>query len=146
MTERALRFRPAARELPSINLTPLIDILFIVLMFLVLTATYRDRSALDFRLPDAETGASVDAEMSDVVRLVVEADGAILVSDRRVSLVELQRELIAAADAKVQTALLAADERSSHGRVVEVMDRVRQAGIVNVRIETTRAPARDLPR
>ena len=132
-----MRFQRRARDLPSINLTPLIDILFLVLMFLVLTATFRGTSALDLTLPSAETAPPVSVDAPGVVRVVVMADGQILVEDRPVTLGELERRLVEMPDRDRLSIILAADARSSHGDVVAVMDRVRRAGIFKLRLETT---------
>jgi biopolymer transport protein ExbD len=136
-----MRFQRTARDLPSINLTPLIDILFLVLMFLVLTATFRGTFALDLMLPAAETAAPASVEAPNIVRVVVTADGQVLMEDRPVSLEEFERRLTALPGRDRLSIILSADARSRHGDVVAVMDRVRRASIFNVRLEAT--PPRD---
>lgn len=134
-----MQFQRRARDLPSINLTPLIDILFLVLMFLVLTATFRGTFALDLTLPAAETAAPVPVETPGIVRVVVAADGQVRLEDRLVTLDELERRLIAMPEPGRLGIILSADARSPHGDIVAVIDRVRRAGIFNLRLETTLA-------
>ena len=136
-----MRFQRKPRDLPSINLTPLIDILFLVRMFLVLTATFRATFALDLRLPVAGTAAPARVEAPGIVRVVLTAEGAILLEDRTVTLEELERRLTAWPNRDRASLVLSADARSRHGDVVAVMDRARRAGIVNLRLEAT--PAAD---
>lgn len=56
VSQRLDRVHSQRRPSPDITLTPLIDILFIVLIFLALTATFRESTALRLTLPEARTG------------------------------------------------------------------------------------------
>ncbi len=133
-----MRFGSPRRISPAINLTPLIDILFIVLIFLVLTATFREATALRLTLPRTTTGERIFRDAPDVVGILIDSAGAVSYGDQVVSLDELsvRLEAISQDDA---TVLLTADSRVNHGRVIEVMDRVRRAGIYRLSIETIRA-------
>ena len=141
-----MKFRRVRRLDPAINLTSLIDILFIVLVFLVLTTTFREATQISIELPDARTGARLNTDPAGMVRVTVAADGSLYVSQRPVSLEEL-RDLFDAASASMAASagdaqvLLQADERAAHGRVVEVMDLARSVGLSRLSIETTRTEA-----
>ncbi len=135
-----MRFHRGARDLPTINLTPLIDILFLVLLFLVLTATFRGTFALDLALPTADTAAPATVEAPGTIRVVLKEDGQLLLRDRPLSLDELETLLLAEPDRDLVSVILTADARSQHGDVVAVMDRVRRAGISNLRLEARRSP------
>ena len=134
--------RPSA----EIILTPLIDILFIVLLFLVLTATFTDSTSLRLSLPQAVTGLPETQQLPGTIRITVDADGTPGIDGRPVSLDDLGRLLDAVADKDALKVLLAADRSASHGDVVAVIDAVRQAGISRLSIETlpqgTATPAR----
>ena len=132
-----MRFQRRSRDLPSINLTPLIDILFLVLMFLMLTATFRDSFVVDVTLPPAETATPAAIDSPDTIRIVVTADGQVVMDDRPITLDELERRLTAMPRREQLSIILSADERSPHGDVVAVMDRARRADILNVRLEAT---------
>ena len=73
-----------------INLVPLIDILFIVLVFLVLTATFREMTELRVNLPAAETGELIRRDDQDRLEIVLDATGQLHVAERRVTLDELE--------------------------------------------------------
>ena len=124
--------RPSA----EIILTPLIDILFIVLLFLVLTATFTDSTSLGLSLPQAATGTRETQQLAGTIRITVDANGTPGIDGRPVSLDDLRRRLEAIADKDALNVLLAADRSASHGDVVAVIDLVRQASIFRLSIET----------
>lgn len=131
-----MRFRRPARAVPEINLTPLIDILFTVLMFLILTTTFREATEMTIVLPESTTGEPLPSETAARVRIELAADGRIVIAGREVALdrlVETLRALPVTADTQL---LLSADEGTPHGRVVQVMDAAREAGARQLSIET----------
>ena len=146
-----MKFRRVRRTDPAINLTSLIDILFIVLVFLVLTTTFREATQISIELPDATTGDRLSANPGSILRVTVAQDGSLYVSEQPTSLAELRALLETvsssasmAASASVDTqVLLEADEHAEHGRVVEVMDLVRSVGLSRLSIETTRTDGRE---
>ena len=137
-----MRFQRTARDAPEISLTPLIDVLFLVLMFLVLTATFRETFVLDLSLPPAETGTPATVAVDGVVRVVVSDGGEVTVEGRPLTLDQLEELLALVPVGPDRQVILSADGRTPHATVVGVMDVVRRAGIPAMRIETTR-PARD---
>ena len=134
---RARRRRPSA----EIILTPLIDILFIVLLFLVLTAAYTESTALNLSLPQAATGIRDPQPLPGTIRITVDADGTLGLDGQPVGLDELGGRLGAVADEDTLNVLLAADRRARHGDVVTVIDAVRLAGISRLSIEALPQPA-----
>ena len=137
-----MRFQRTARDSPVISLTSLIDVLFLVLMFLVLTATFQGTFVLELSLPPAETGIPASVSAPGVVRVVVSDDGQVTIEERRLTLDELERNLSLLPARPDRQVVLSADGRTPHASVVAVMDRVRRAGIQAMRLETTR-PARE---
>jgi biopolymer transport protein ExbD len=135
-----MRFAPPRRDAVDITLTPLIDILFIVLLFLVLTATFTEQTALRVSPPRAATGMPHAADPG-LVRIQVDADGNIAIDSRAATMDDVERRLEAIADKDLALVSIAADARASHGRVIEVVDRIRRAGIFRLDIETFAAPA-----
>jgi len=137
-----MKFSHATRREAEITLTPLIDILFIVLLFLVLTATFTEQTVLRVALPRAATGEPAVEDLS-VVRVVIDANGQIFVGDRIHTLDEVRTRLLAIGDPGRARVTIAADRAASHGNVVQVLDLVRQAGIVRVEIQTFAEPRRN---
>lgn len=132
-----MTIRRPRRLPPEINLTPLIDILFIVLIFLVLTATFADMTTFQVNLPPATTGGEPPArQIPGRVVVSVAADGTVQITGDIVTADELARRLQSRPDRDRLTLVLSADARASHGDVVAVMDRIRRAGILRISIET----------
>lgn len=130
-----MKFSHRTRREAEITLTPLIDILFIVLLFLVLTATFTEQTVLRVALPRAATGEPSVEDVS-LLRVLIDADGQIYLGDRAHTLAEVRTRLQAMGDPDRARVTIAADRAASHGSVVQVLDLVRQAGIVRVNIQT----------
>lgn len=137
-----MTIRRPRRLPPEINLTPLIDILFIVLIFLVLTATFADTTTFQVNLPPATTGEPSARQIPGRVVVSVAADGTIQIAGDIVTADELERRLQSRPDRDRLTLVLSADTRASHGDVVAVMDRIRRAGILRISIETRMVDSR----
>jgi biopolymer transport protein ExbD len=131
-----MRFRVERRVTPEINLTSLIDILFIVLLFLVLTTTFKESTWLRVSLPEATTAEPVQDTVPGPLRVTIDRSELIYVDDQLVRLADLTdrlRELAPTRDTK--EVVLTADRKATHGRVIEVLDRIRRAGLYQLRIE-----------
>ena len=129
-----MQFRRVSRPAPEFNLTPLIDILFIVLMFLILTATFRESTFLRLALPEARTGER-HADVQRQVVIVLDEDDRLLV-DGAPSTFEALAPLFEAVATRDGEVVLAAHRDASHGAVVRVMDLARRAGVHHLDIET----------
>ncbi|MDA1184913.1 MAG: biopolymer transporter ExbD [Acidobacteria bacterium] len=135
-----MKFGSSERAPAEINLTPLMDILFLVLVFLVMTATFTRRTFVDIDLPRAGTGAPEGTE-PNVIRIDVDADGRVYLEGQSVGLEGARQWLLAMPRQGAMTVVLAADERTPHGQVIQVIDMVRESSITRVHIETVPAPA-----
>ncbi len=130
-------FSPRRRRLPLIlDLTPLIDVVFLLLIFFMVTTTFvPDATGLQVDLPRSDTQQVVGE--SDDLTLQVGADGAVAIDGRALSLEQLSAELRKAARTNPNTLIvLEADTATSHGRVVEVMDLAREIGLTSFAIAT----------
>lgn len=134
-----MQFPRASRQVPEFNLTPLIDILFIVLMFLILTATFRESTFLRLALPEASTGER-HADVKRQLVIVIGADDSLQMGGAPVTLDDLAPALDAVAK-NDEEVVLAAHREATHGIVVRVMDLARRAGVHHLDIETTEPPA-----
>lgn len=119
-------------EHDEINLTSLIDILFIVLIFLMLTTSFASRSGVEISLPKStQQREAVDTEM---IEIELTAEGEIFVGGNRRTVEELKAFLNEIPD-KERPLALRADELARHGRVVELLDVIRGAGFKKLGIE-----------
>ena len=137
-----MSFRPARRPGSEIILTPLIDILFTVLLFLVLTATFTEQTVVRISLPRSVTGATITYDPR-VMRILVDADGHMYVNGQIQTLDDVKRRLDAIPEADRSFVTISADENAKHGRVVQIVDLIRQAGILRLDIETVSGVAPD---
>ncbi len=124
---------------PEINLVPLIDVLFCLILFLVVTTTFNQRSVMKLQLPNAQTNAQVDANEALIV--LIDADGKFFVGNNEVLKPDVQslKETISrvAGKNRDQPVILRADARTPHQSVVTAMDALGQLGFVKLSIATT---------
>lgn len=118
----------------DINVTPLVDVVLVLLVLMMVTATAIASRTIPVQLPTAGTGADPNAKQPMVV--AVDEAGAIFVDKRRVDEAELRA---AARDKRPESAILAADGRAQHDKVVRVLDLLRSERVVKVAI-VVRAP------
>lgn len=130
-----MKFTSRQRLPAEINLMPLIDILFLVLVFLVVTATFTERTILPIALPQAATAAP-DAGKGSGLVVSIDAGGALYLDGREQDVDAVARRLQAIRDPGSTTITIAADSRVAHGRVIQIVDLVREAGIVRLDIQT----------
>ena len=123
---------------PEINLISLIDVIFCIIVFLVVTTTFDVRTSLRLQLPTAE-GAVMEAS-DDPLTVVVDVEGRLYLGTR-----ELPKDdvgaLVAAlsaveGDRATVRVVLRADGRAPHQAVVTAMDALGQAGFVRISIAT----------
>lgn len=122
----------------EINLVPLIDVLLVIIIFLVVSATFSRINELQINLPTAE--AAAPEHKPDVVSVAVDAAGRYTVNE--VELADRSVDAIAAAlrkaagSAKEPTIVINADAASTHQSVVNVMEASRQAGYTHITFAT----------
>jgi biopolymer transport protein ExbD len=116
-------------------------------MFLILTTTFREATEMKIVLPESRTGQPLPTDTPTRVRIEVDADGRVVLAGQQLPLAQLAASLRALPVTPDTQLLLTADERTPHGRVVEVMDAAREAGALQLSIETYRldAPMRPGP-
>ncbi len=122
------------REPPAdINLTPLIDVVFLLLIFFMVSTTFERNAELIVELPEASAEASpVTVETIDVV---IDAKGRFYVNERQLVNTQLEtvrRALVKAADGEDPPVTLTADANTPHQAVMTVMDAARQAGLARL--------------
>ena len=120
----------------SVNLTPLIDMVFILLIFFLVTASFTKESGIQVEQPTAQT--SVRQEHASLV-IGIARNGDIWIDGRRVELrsVRPQVERLQAQNPE-GSVVIASDRAAEVALLIEVMDQVRLAGIDNVAIAAAR--------
>lgn len=121
------------RKIPS--LTPLIDIVFLLLVFFMLTAHFVKDEALDISLPEAESSVVLNKE--DVLEIFLDNSGHILINKKHIAVTDLDRVLKQQLQGrKNKQVILHGDKVAKLGLTVQVMDAARKAGASSLDIVT----------
>lgn len=129
----------------TLNVTSLVDVLFLLLIFFMVTGTFKRAGEMQLDLPESST-SSPRSEGADSYqnKLVLREDGTVLLNDQKVDLSQLAARLkqLAAQDAKASI-LLNAESGARYGDAIHLMDLVREAGFGGVSVGTQLKTFRD---
>ncbi len=116
----------------EINLTPMLDVTFIMLIFFIVTASFVKESGIDVNRPGASTA---ERKERGNILVAISESGEIWIDKRQVDVraVRANIERLRAENPE-GTVIIQADENSRNGMVVKVMDAARQAGVADVSI------------
>jgi len=135
-----MKFRQSIElERPGLPLAPMIDIVFLLLIFFLVTWAYaRFETELDVRVPVAEEGAEPQRSIGEMI-LNVREDGTIVLEGREVDPATLHERLVNIASVYRDVAvILRGDRDTRYENIVRVLDLCRKAGIWNVAFATDR--------
>ena len=122
----------------EVNLTPLIDVVFLLLIFFMVSSTFDRHAKLKVQLPQAD--AQAQQKVDDPIVLSIDSKGKYYINDRQVvneQLDTLKRALEkTVGDRTNVTLLLRADGRTEHQSVVRAMDAAAQLGLTKLSIAT----------
>ena len=117
------------------DMTPMIDVVFLLLIFFMISTTFINNPGIKITLPEAEAD-EIKTEKTKI-KLTISDKGDIYIDDEKVGMDVLDNIFTSAAKkAKESIVIISADENASHGTVVEVMDRAKNSGITRLAIET----------
>ncbi|MGL5833251.1 MAG: ExbD/TolR family protein [Waterburya sp.] len=117
---------PDEPEIPfQINIVPMIDVIFAILTFFIMSSLSLNRSAgISVNLPSAKTAES---KQNTPIYITVEKDGDVFLEKKQVNIDQLSNSLKESIkDQSKSLVVINADKQVNHGQVVKVMDRVRQ--------------------
>ncbi|MGH1486714.1 MAG: ExbD/TolR family protein [Cellvibrionaceae bacterium] len=139
-----MEFRRQIRTEDSINLTPLIDVVFLLLIFFMVSTTFTKETHLAVDLPEASAEAEVVANGG--IDIVISASGDYTINGQALINQQAQTllrglEKIAAGNVK-QPLVITADANAAHQSVVKAMDIAGKLGFAQLRI-TTKEPVED---
>lgn len=123
------------RHLSQINVTPLVDVMLVLLVIFMITAPMM-QAGIDVNLPKVEASAIKSDEQSIVV--TVDKRGRLYVNDSHVSSASLMQRLSSMSDGtdKNATVVLRADASVPYGKIMEAMAQIRKAGITRIGLMT----------
>ncbi len=140
-----MKFPRTPREPVDINLAPLIDVVFILLLFFVVTTTFTRETQLKVDLPEAVSGTPPEAAVKAPLEILVASDGSFalngksLVTNDLAALMEALR--VESAGDQSLPVMLSADAQAPHQAVVTAMDAASKLGFAKLRITTVEAQA-----
>ena len=136
-----MRLQNHVKEDPTVDLTSLIDVVFLLLIFFMVSTTFERESVLKVDLPEASAVAERE-ELPDSLELVIDAQGRMYLNDQR--LIDSEERTIRAAIEQLAgenrdvPMILRADRETPHHFVVTAMDVAAQLGFLNLSIATDR--------
>lgn len=126
-----MRFRKAKEEEPRLGLAPLIDIVFLLLIFFMVTSHFDVASGLRIQLP--EVAQRLFNQKDNQLRLIIDKSGGMFLEGKRLDLKTLEKKLEKAVNEKDLVHLvLQADKDVRHGAVVQAMDVAKSVGINSI--------------
>ena len=129
---RIRRFNPEQEEEAEINITPLLDIVFIMLIFFIVTTSFVRESGVSVNRPAAATAKH---KPKAIIMVGIKSNGEIWMEKRMTDIRAVRANVERLhAENPVASALIVADEEVKTGLLVDVMDQIRLAGIENVSI------------
>ncbi len=137
MSRMVFRERRSRRQV-QLNVTSLVDVLFLLLIFFMLTGTFKRMGEMELKLPESTTSTPAPGAQPHAVELDVRQNGEVTLEGRAVDPADLEERLraIVAKDPESRITLNA-DETVPHGRVVHMLDVIRDAGFAGVGFGTT---------
>lgn len=142
-----MRFRKPTVEPLEVNLTPMIDCLLFLIVFLLLATSFNHFSRLNIVLPEAEGVALT--EQTNSIEVAVQEDGSYLVngislaSSSEAELINMLKQ--EAGSEREMLFVIAADANATHQSVVRVMDIAGKLGFLNLNISTVMPLGQTLP-
>ena len=133
-----MNLRQAHDDEPEVNLTPLIDVVFILLIFFMVSTTFQKESEINIELPEASADPVEDKQ--DVLELIIDAEGRYFIGQQQVVNTELQTLKKAISkflgDRTGLPVVIRADRRTPYESVVRAMDATAQLGLVQMSLAT----------
>jgi len=129
----------------DLNITPLIDVVFLLLIFFMVSTTFQRESEITIELPES-SGDAVEKEKT-VIEVSVDSQGSYFVNKRRLKnndIKTLKKAIsVTRGDNKEPKLIISADKMTPHQSVIKVMDAARQLGLVNLTFATKQAKKKE---
>ncbi len=126
------RWQSRSNDEEGVNLTPMLDVVFILLIFFIVTASFVKESGIDINRPDAAT--AVRKERGNIL-VAITPSGQIWIDRRQVDIRAVRANIERLHAENPQGAVvIQADRESKNGLLVEVMDAAKLAGVENISI------------
>jgi len=135
-----MNLQPSDSDEPEVNLTPLIDVVFLLLIFFMVSTTFEHQSRIQIELPEATAEATKPDDES--LEIIIDAQGRYFLGDQQVVNTELKTLKGAiskvAGDREGLPVIIRADAKTPHQAVITALDATSQLGMTRISLATTR--------
>ncbi len=127
-----------------VNLTPLIDTVFLLLIFFMMTTTFNKETQLKINLPEAKTEKSIKQQQS--IRIIIDENGEYAIDDFEHTLINSKLDTLKLALKKAvgeqsdPSLLISADKNAPHYAVMKAMEAARDLGLMKLGFEAQQKP------
>lgn len=131
-----MKFKRKLETRAVVDLVPMIDVVFQLILFFLVSTTFAVLPGISLQLPVSETA---EGTRTNGITITVSAEGAVMVNQESVPIEELDaalEKLSLAAPRDAVPVSLEADERTQNGTIVRVLDSLRRTGFVGVNLRT----------
>lgn len=133
-----MNLRPQRKDDVELNITPLIDVVFLLLIFFMVSTTFDRESEINITLPEAsEEYTEIEP---DAVYVEIDTEGRVFINEQPLVNTQLLtiREALrdAIIDLEAPPVIISADAKATHQMVIRVMDAARQLGLVKITFAT----------
>jgi biopolymer transport protein ExbD len=135
-----MNLQPGSEDEPEINLTPLIDVVFLLLIFFMVSTTFEHQSRIKIELPEATAEPTEQEE--EPLEIIIDAQGRYFIGEEQV--VNTRLKTLKAAISKAVGArqgmpvTIRADAKTPHQAVVTALDATSQLGLTHISLATSK--------
>jgi biopolymer transport protein ExbD len=135
-----MNLQPDNYDEPEINLTPLIDVVFLLLIFFMVSTTFEHQARIQIDLPEATVDASKPEDES--LEIIIDAQGRYFIGEQQ--LVNSRLKTLKGAIRKVLgkregiPVIIRADANTPHQAVIRVLDATSQLGLIHISLATSK--------
>jgi len=138
-----MNFRPRRQQEIDVNLTPLIDVVFLLLIFFMVTTSFDKDAEIKIDLPTADSSTS--SQLKNKLELVIDSQGRYYINGQEVlntraeTLFQAMKHVLKQYDTTVPPLVISADAHANYQAVVTAMDIAGRLGLKNFSIATTQS-------
>jgi len=135
-----MNLQPGGEDEPEVNLTPLIDVVFLLLIFFMVSTTFEQQSRIQIELPEAT--ASPEELEEESIEIVIDAQGRYFIGEEQVVNTELKTLKSAISkvvgDRGTVPVTIRADASTPHQAVITALDATSQLGLTHISLATSK--------